>query len=106
MKKQENLRTMIEGRIADIKKQIKNFDPVVHVDYMSYERWVDDNYRTVCVGGFAFKPSQVLKMCLSGLEFHREFTQWANKLDKKDLTEYQQLCDDLEQNIAWLEEVK
>lgn len=106
MKKQENLRSMIEGRIADLQKQIKNFDPVLYVTYSSYENWIDNNYKTVTVGGFAFRPSQVLKQCLTGLEFHQEFTQWANKLDKKDLTEYQQMCDDLDQNIAWLEELK
>lgn len=106
MKKQENLRSMIEGRIADLQKQIKNFDPVLYVTYSSYENWIDNNYKTVTVGGLAFKPSQVLKQCLTGLEFHQEFTQWANKLDKKDLTEYQQMCDDLDQNIAWLEELR
>lgn len=106
MKKQENLRAMIEGRIADLQKQIKYFDPIICVSYSSYEQWIDDNYKTVTVGGYAFRPSQVLKQCLTGLEFHQDFVEWSKKLDKKDLTEYQQLCDDLDQNIAWLEELK
>ena len=106
MKKTENLRGMIEGRIADLEKQIARFDPALSVPYSAYEHWIDENYRTVTVGKYAFAPSDVMKKNLDTMSFHYDFVDWARGLDKEEIPEYIQMVDELELNKQWLEELK
>lgn len=105
MKKTENLKEMLKGRIREIDKALDNFEAKDYLTFAEFEAFVNDNFSPVTVSEYAFMPSKVLFQC--NLDAYYEmYNKWAGRVDKKSMKEYQQLQDERKQNLDWLGELK
>ena len=103
MKKQENLKEMLKGRLVDIDKQINNFEPKFHLTYSAFDAYLDEHYKPITIHAYAFMPSKVLMLNMDA--YLEMFTWWASGVDKEEIPEYIQLKDEREQTLDWLEEL-
>ena len=102
--KSENLKAMLQSRKADLEKQIINFEPTRYVSYEAFDAYLDEAYNACVVGQYAFMPSKVLYLDYTA--YGEMFSSWADTVDKWQINEYNQLHDELEEVIGYLEELK
>jgi hypothetical protein len=102
--KHENLRAMLQSRKADLESQIAKFNPTRYLSYETFDAYLDDTYKPCVVGQYAFMPSKVLY--LDYVAYDEMFSIWADTVDKNTIPEYNQLHDELQEVIDYLEELE
>lgn len=105
MKHPENLKAMLQGRIKDIDKALFNFSPSQHLTYSQFDEYLDNTYKPVTVGEYAFLASKVL-FNQNLTAYHEEFKKWAETVDFETIPEYIQLQDEREMTLDWLAELE
>lgn len=104
MTKQAEKDTLI-ARIAELKKDIENFDKSEHCNEWDFEEMLNENYEEVNVCGYSYSAGAALCK-LDPVAFREEFNNWVDSKDNEDFDEYNDLVSELEEAESELESLE
>lgn len=95
----------LQSQIAEVKKEINNFDASDYISESEYDDMLDECYDMVHIGNLSYYPSQVLRE-VDPVAYRCGYNDYIDSVELEEIPEYQELQEQLEELENELEELE